>query len=122
MIPNDPCRRRLERFDATLGAYLGELPTLGLGTLGRLVGEVKGHVGAVTESADPSWEDELRAAWAELEYVYALCLDGNRRAPAESEVRAIEEALVRLRALIADPAACGTDPSALVETTQAVPA
>jgi hypothetical protein len=66
--------------------------------------EVKTHIGAVADDTDPTRVDELRSTWAEFEYLYATGLDEGRTALSTTELRLVEEALERLRALITDSA------------------
>lgn len=90
-----------ERFlvgllEKSLGVY--EDGRSGLAQLVRDVGSASNELANVS---DAGWVAELRRAWAALEIIYALMLDEGRSSLSHEERRDVGEAVVALRALIA---------------------
>ena len=97
--------RRLERLGAALDCTVSGLPALDFRTLGSHVRDLKGHIAAVGDAANPAWVDELWSTWAELEYIYAIGLDEGRTTLTVAESETVKEALNRLREQIAESSA-----------------
>ena len=104
-MSDDLHRRRLERLEAPLSRSVSGVPALDIRTRGSFVRDLKGHIAAVGDAADPACVDELWSTWAELEYIYAIGLDEGRTTLTVSESESVKEALDGLRVQIAESSA-----------------
>jgi hypothetical protein len=70
--------------------------------LARLVRAVESSIDGLFDVADGDWVEQLRAAWAGLEIVYAMALDAGRSTLDDEERGDVQKAVVELRSLLAE--------------------
>jgi hypothetical protein len=80
-----------------------------LQSLGRLVSALQALQSAL-ENASGSFDQKFRASWGEIETTYALMLDEERTSPNKVDESLIDDAIVKLKALLSSRMRSGRMP------------
>lgn len=103
-MSNDTRVRRLQhRLRAAVESRAAASVPTTVDALGELVRELKAPVAALAEEVDPECGSELRAGWAELEFLYALRSAEGQTALSPADRGDVDEGLRRLSAAAGDP-------------------
>lgn len=65
-------------------------------SIDRLAWELKSRIAALHQAADPTWAEELKSIWNQLEMVNAFFIDSGREALTGDELREVREVLAEL--------------------------
>jgi hypothetical protein len=68
--------------------------------LERLAWELKSRIAVLRDIGDPTWADELKSIWNQLEVVNAVFLDSGRATLSDEESQEVHEILAELLAAL----------------------
>jgi hypothetical protein len=66
----------------------------------RLAWELKSRIAAIRQFSDPSWAEELKGIWNQLEMVNAIFIDSGREVLTNDELKEVREILAEFGSAI----------------------